>query len=238
VRRLAVLPLLLLAPVVAAGCGSGGGSDTSGIPDGSDTPAGSAPAATTPATAGNGCKQVKAPAAKKNGGQKKSTAKLDAAGTYIVTVQTNCGTFAFTLNVKDSPNTTAAFAGLVKSGFYDGLIFHRIVPGFVIQGGDPTGTGEGGPGFSTVDKPPRDAAYTSGVVAMAKTQNEPAGTSGSQFFVVTGADAGLPPDYALLGKVTSGIGVVQAIGQLGDPADQQGTPTQTVVMQKVTIKQS
>lgn len=238
VRRLAVLALLLLAPVVAAGCGSGGGSDTSGIPDGSDTTAGSAPAATTPATAGNGCKQVKAPAAKKNGGQKKSTAKLDAAGTYIVTVQTNCGTFAFTLNVKDSPNTTAAFAGLVKSGFYDGLIFHRIVPGFVIQGGDPTGTGEGGPGFSTVDKPPGDAKYTLGVVAMAKTQNEKAGTAGSQFFVVTGADAGLPPDYALLGKVTSGIGVVQAIGQLGDPADQQGTPTQTVVMQKVTIKQS
>jgi peptidyl-prolyl cis-trans isomerase B (cyclophilin B) len=236
VRRLAVLVLLTLAPVVAAGCGGGGGSNTSGIPDGSETAA-TAPSSTTEAASG-GCKQVQAPAAKQNGGQKKPTTKLDPSKTYTVTVETNCGTFAFTLNVKDSPNTTAAFAGLVKKGFYDGLIFHRIVPGFVIQGGDPTGTGQGGPGFSTVDKPPSNAAYTLGVVAMAKTQTEKAGTSGSQFFVVTADDAQLPPDYALLGKVTKGIGVVQAIGQLGDPNDQTGAPTQPVVMQKVTLSES
>jgi len=235
VRRLAVPALLALA-AIAAGCGSSGGSDTSGIPDGSDTGAAAAPTSTAAAT--GACKQVQAPAAKKNGGQTKPTTKLDPAKTYTVTVQTNCGTFAFTLNVKDSPNTTAAFAGLVQKGFYDNLIFHRIVPGFVIQGGDPTGTGEGGPGFSTVDNPPSDAKYTLGVVAMAKTQNEKPGTSGSQFFVVTADDSQLPPDYALLGKVTKGIGVVQAIGQLGDPADQQGTPSQTVVMQKVTLSQS
>jgi peptidyl-prolyl cis-trans isomerase B (cyclophilin B) len=231
--------MLALASIVAAGCGGGGGgggSNTSGIPDGSDTQA-AAPASTTQAASG-GCKQVQAPAAKKDGGQTKSTTKLDPSKTYTVTVQTNCGTFAFTLNVKDSPNSTAAFAGLVKSGFYDNLIFHRIVPGFVIQGGDPTGTGQGGPGFSTVDKPPSDAKYTLGVVAMAKTQNEKPGTSGSQFFVVTADDAQLPADYALLGKVTKGIGVVQAIGQLGDPNDQEGKPTQTVVMQKVTLSES
>src|SRR5690349_73768 len=208
VRRLAVLVLIALASIVAAGCGGRGGSKTSGIPDGSGTQA-AAPASTTEAARG-GCKQVQAPAAKKDGGQTKSTTKLDPSKTYTVTVQTNCGTFAFTLNVKDSPNTTAAFAGLVKSGFYDNQIFHRIIPGFVIQGGDPTGTGQGGPGFSTVDKPPSDTKYTLGVVAMAKTQNEKAGTSGSQFFVVSGSDAQqLTPDYALLGKVTKGIDVVQ-----------------------------
>jgi cyclophilin family peptidyl-prolyl cis-trans isomerase len=150
-------------------------------------------------------------------------------------VQTNCGTFAFKLDVKDSPHTTAAFASLVQKGFFDGLTFHRVVPGFVIQGGDPTGSGQGGPGFSTVDKPPSNAKYTLGVVAMAKTQTEAPGTSGSQFFVVTAPDAQLPPDYALLGKVTKGIGVVQAIGQLGDPADPTGKPKQTVVMKKVTL---
>ena len=104
--------------------------------------------------------------------------------------------------MKDSPKTTASFASLVRKGFFDGLTFHRVVPGFVIQGGDPKGDGTGGPGYTTVDTP-RDAAYTSGVVAMAKTGAEPAGTSGSQFFVVTGDNASLPPDYAVLGKVTA-----------------------------------
>src|SRR5581483_5752247 len=131
------------------------------------------------------------------------TASLDASKTYTVTMKTNQGTFAFELDVEDSPHTTASFAALVKKGFFDGLTFHRIVPGFVIQGGDPKGDGTGGPGYSTVHPPPSDAKYTKGVVAMAKPQAEPAGTAGSQFFVVTGADIGLPPDYALLGKVSS-----------------------------------
>ncbi len=235
VRR--VIPPLVLAllALVAAGCGSSS-SKTASIPSGSGASSqASAPAATTGSSSGGSCKEVAHPAPRKNGGQAKPKQKLDASKTYTVTVQTNCGTFAFTLDVKDSPNTTAAFAGLVRKGFFNNLIFHRIVPGFVIQGGDPTGTGQGGPGFSTVDPPPRNAAYTSGVVAMAKTQTEPAGSAGSQFFVVTGPDAQLPPDYALLGKVTKGMDVVQEIGKLGDPADQTGTPTQTVVMQKVTV---
>jgi peptidyl-prolyl cis-trans isomerase B (cyclophilin B) len=169
------------------------------------------------------------------GAEKKPKGKLDASKTYTVTVETNCGTFAFKLDVKDSPDTTAAFAGLVKRGFFDGLIFHRVVPGFVIQGGDPKGTGEGGPGFSTVDPPPKGARYTLGTVAMAKTQTEPAGAAGSQFFVVTGEDAQLPPQYALLGKVTKGLDVVKKIGELGNPTDPNGTPTQVVVMKKVTV---
>jgi len=146
--------------------------------------------------------------------------KLDPHRRYVATVVTNCGTFAFALDVRDAPHTTASMAYLAGKRFYDGTIFHRIVPGFVIQGGDPTGSGQGGPGYSTVDKPPSSAKYTTGVVAMAKTGTDPAGTSGSQFFVVTGADAGLPPDYAVAGKVVRGMNVVQRIGKLGDQSEQ------------------
>ncbi len=165
-----------------------------------------------------------------------SAPALDPDKTYTVTLKTNQGTFAFDLDVKTSPHTTASFAALVKRGFFDGLTFHRIVPGFVIQGGDPNGDGTGGPGYTTVDPPPSDAKYTKGVVAMAKTAAEPAGTSGSQFFVVTGADIGLPPDYALLGKVSSGMDVVEKIGKLGDPTTEQ--PTKRVVIEKATLSES
>jgi cyclophilin family peptidyl-prolyl cis-trans isomerase len=164
------------------------------------------------------------------GGGEKSGEESTA---QTVTMKTNEGTFAFALDVKDSPHTTEAFVKLVEKGFFDGTIFHRIVPGFVIQGGDPTGTGTGGPGYTTVDVPPSDARYTKGVVAMAKTGNEPPGTAGSQFFVVTADDAQLPPDYALLGKVTSGLDVVEKIGRLGDPATE--TPTRRIVIEKATI---
>ena len=82
---------------------------------------------------------------------------------------------------------------LARKGFFDGTIFHRIVPGFVIQGGDPTGKGTGGPGYKTVEPPPAGTLYTHGIVAMAKAANEPPGTAGSQFFIVTGKNVGLPP---------------------------------------------
>ena len=162
-------------------------------------------------------------------------AALDTSKTYEVTLKTSEGSFSFDLDVKDSPNTTASFASLVQKGFFDGLTFHRIAPGFVIQGGDPNGDGTGGPGYTTVDAPPPDARYTKGVVAMAKTSAEPAGTAGSQFFIVTGADIGLPPDYALLGKVTKGLGVVEKIGQLGDTSEQ---PVKRIVIEKATLSEN
>jgi cyclophilin family peptidyl-prolyl cis-trans isomerase len=164
------------------------------------------------------------------GGNKSScpSPALDPGRAHTVEVQTNLGRFDVGLNVKDSPCVTASFASLVRKGFFDGTIFHRIVPGFVIQGGDPTGTGEGGPGYTVTDTPPSDTRYTKGVVAMAKTASEPSGTAGSQFFVVTAADAQLPPDYALLGKVTKGLGVVERIGRLGNPATER--PTRRVVV--------
>jgi cyclophilin family peptidyl-prolyl cis-trans isomerase len=183
------------------------------------------------ATAG-GCTAVSKPSAKPRHGTKPTKA-LDQSKTYTVTLETNCGSFTIKLATKTSPATTASFVGLVRSGFFDGTVFHRIVPGFVIQGGDPTATGTGGPGYSTIDKPPATTRYTLGVVAMAKTAQEAAGTSGSQFFVVTAADAQLPPQYAVLGTVSAGLPVVKRIGKLGDAATEQ--PTQTVELERATV---
>jgi peptidyl-prolyl cis-trans isomerase B (cyclophilin B) len=160
---------------------------------------------------------------------------LDDGQAHSVVVKTNKGDFRFDLATKISPCTTASFAGLVQKGFFDGLTFHRIVPGFVIQGGDPEGNGMGGPGYSVVDAPPQDTKYEKGLVAMAKTQTDPAGTSGSQFFVVSGDGVNLPPDYAVLGHVTDGMDVVEKIGKLGNPADPSGTPTEKVTIDKMEL---
>lgn len=168
------------------------------------------------------------------GGGGKKAATAPAAADAVV--KTSEGTFTIRLDVADSPNAVASFEKLAKKGFFKGTIFHRIVPGFVIQGGDPTGTGSGGPGYTTTDPPPTNAKYTHGVVAMAKTATEAPGTAGSQFFVVTAQDAQLPPDYALLGKVVSGLDVVDRIGKLGNPTTEQ--PTKRVVIESVTIRQS
>jgi peptidyl-prolyl cis-trans isomerase B (cyclophilin B) len=167
---------------------------------------------------------------------KANLVELSDGKTHSVAVKTSKGDFTFDLATQISPCTTASFAGLVDKGFFDGLTFHRIVPGFVIQGGDPEGTGSGGPGYSVVDKPPADTKYDKGLVAMAKTQAEPAGTSGSQFFVVTSDGVTLPPDYAVLGNVTSGMDVVEQIGKLGDPSDPSGAPTEKVTIDKMELK--
>ncbi len=187
---------------------------------------------TSTSTPIGGCTSVSPPAGKKRT-EAKPTDKLDPAKTYDVKLQTNCGSFTIRLAVKTSPATTASFVSLVRKHFFDGTVFHRIVPGFVIQGGDPTATGAGGPGYQTVDKPPASTTYSLGVVAMAKTSAEPPGTSGSQFFVVTAQDAQLPPDYAVLGKVSAGSTVVSRIGQLGDQNTEQ--PTETVEIEHATV---
>jgi peptidyl-prolyl cis-trans isomerase B (cyclophilin B) len=163
----------------------------------------------------------------------KSTNALDASKTYDVRMKTNHGSFTIKLATKVSPKTTASFVRLVRKGYFDGTIFHRIVPGFIIQGGDPTASGLGGPGYTTVDKPPASTRYTHGLVAMAKSPTQPPGTSGSQFFVVTAPEAPLPPEYAVLGRVVAGLAVVDRIGRLGDPATEK--PTQTVRIEKATV---
>jgi peptidyl-prolyl cis-trans isomerase B (cyclophilin B) len=228
---------MLLVPVaLAVGCG--GGTQTSAIPGGGESSAVKATATTTAAPAASapaGCTAVAEPKPKPAGTYTKPSFKLNKRRTYVATVKTNCGTFAFTLDVRRAPNAAASIYFLASKKFFDSTVFHRIAVGFVIQGGDPTGSGSGGPGYSTVDKPPRNAAYTRGVVAMAKTGAEPAGTAGSQFFVVTGADAGLPPDYAVAGKISKGLDVVARIGKLGDQSEQ---PTTTVEILSLRVKRS
>ncbi len=165
-----------------------------------------------------------------------TTAETAAVATPAsAVVETSEGTFTIRLAAQESPHTVASFEKLARKGFFDGTVFHRIVPGFVIQGGDPTGTGTGGPGYTTTDVPPPGTTYTKGVVAMAKRGDEAPGTAGSQFFVVTAEDAGLPPEYAVLGKVVSGLDVVERIGRLGDPQTEQ--PTRKVTIDSVTIRE-
>ena len=196
---------------------------------------------TTPAKTQAECQKVKAPPVK---GQsfKKPAQVLTPGEPATATVHTSCGTFVIKLDTARSPHTANSFAFLAEQGFYDDTVFHRVVPDFVIQGGDPKGSdpalaGGGGPGYSIREPPPQRAEYTRGVVAMAKTAVEPPGTSGSQFFVVTApADAGLTPDYAILGKVIHGMDAVVAIDRLGVPGSQSDPPSQTVVIDKVTIR--
>src|SRR6185436_19407104 len=154
--------------------------------------------------------------------------------TYVATVSTTCGDFEITLDAKRAPITGGSFKYLADKKFFDGLAFHRIVPDFVIQGGDPNGDGSGGPGYTVVEAPPSSLKYTEGVVAMAKTPDEPAGASGSQFFVVTGPSAAqLTPDYALLGKVTKGMDVATKIGGIQAGAD--GAPAAQVIIKSITV---
>jgi peptidyl-prolyl cis-trans isomerase B (cyclophilin B) len=201
-----------LLPLLLAGCGDGGEEDTT--------------AAQLPA----GCNEEQTPAPKE---VKLSRPTTTLRGPATATVETSCGSFTIALDVERAPRTAASFAYLARQGVYNDTPFHRIVPGFVIQGGDPTGSGSGGPGYFVDETPPRDLSYTQGIVAMAKTAAEPPGRSGSQFFVVTVPDAGLTPDYALVGTVSGGLEVVQRIEQLGTPS---GTPSAPVLIRSVTIQ--
>jgi peptidyl-prolyl cis-trans isomerase B (cyclophilin B) len=212
---------LIALALVLAGCGGGDGNGEATPPP--ET------AATTP-----GCRDVEQPEPKAEGRGKAPTTILNVAKTYSVIVKTSCGNFTITLDPKGAPRTTASFVALARSDFYDGTFFHRIVPNFVIQGGDPTGAGTGGPGYTTVDKPAANTRYTNGVVAMAKAATEAPGTAGSQFFIVTADDAGLPPDYAVVGRVTGGKDVVARISVLGDPNNE--LPTQPVVIDDMVVR--
>ncbi len=183
-------------------------------------------------TGAAGCEEVEPPEPKSVSFKApKQTVKKGEELTAVV--ETSCGTFDIALDSQKAPKTVNSFVFLSEEGFYDGLDFHRIVPEFVIQGGDPLGNGTGGPGYSVTEKPPANLKYTKGVVAMAKGGTDPPGRSGSQFFVVTGAEAGLPPEYALVGNVSEGMEVVEQIGELGNKKQE---PTQTVLIEHIEIE--
>jgi peptidyl-prolyl cis-trans isomerase B (cyclophilin B) len=232
-------PLALAAVLVAllaAGCGKSKTTSTATTAT-TATTGSTSTAAQTPSN-GASCTAAKP----KNKGTQhiaKPTTLLPRDKPATLVLQTNCGEIDIALDVKRAPRTASSVAYLVRKGFYDGLSFHRIAKlptggDFVIQGGDPTGTGNGGPGYSVHERPPANLQYKRGIVAMAKTEIESAGTSGSQFFIVTAEDAGLPADYALLGKVVKGENVVSKIAAV--PTDSTEHPTQPVVITKATIR--
>jgi cyclophilin family peptidyl-prolyl cis-trans isomerase len=143
---------------------------------------------------------------------------IDKSKTYAATIETSEGPIVVDLDVETAPCTVNSFVYLARQGFFDGLTFHRIVLGFAIQGGDPKGDGSGGPGYQVVEAPPANTQYPKGTVAMAKAGSDPAGASGSQFFIVPGDGAATlngtpaqPALYALLGRVTEGLEVLVKI---------------------------
>lgn len=222
--RPGILPFAALSItglLVCAGCG--GGDD------------GAKPKGNTGATGASAseCAPAKQPRPRHTRKRKPPRFRLAADKTYIATVVTSCGSFQIELDSREAPRTGGSFVTLAREGFYDRLTFHRIVTGFVIQGGDPRGDGTGGPGYTIRETPPKDAVYSEGVVAMAKGEADPPGTSGSQFFVVT-ADSNLPPDYALLGRVTKGLDVVHRIEVI--PAEADGRPVRPVLIKKIDVQ--
>lgn len=155
---------------------------------------------------------------------------IDVDRRYGAEMVTSKGAMTIALDAIGAPNTVNNFVFLARFHYFDGIFFHRVIPGFVLQGGDPTGTGTGGPGYRFADELPRAGRYEVGSLAMA---NAGPNTNGSQFFVISGPDGvRLPPLYSLFGKVVRGLDVVAKIDALGT---RSGSPTERVTIESVTI---
>ncbi|MEY2477927.1 MAG: peptidylprolyl isomerase [Actinomycetota bacterium] len=158
---------------------------------------------------------------------------IDPAKSYTAEMVTSKGTMRIALDPLAAPKTVNNFVFLARYHYFDGIVFHRVIPGFVLQGGDPEGSGRGGPGYRFEDELPKPGRYELGSLAMA---NAGPNTNGSQFFVISGPDGmGLPPQYSLFGKVVKGLDVVEAIDAIGT---RSGSPTEQVVIESVTIEES
>lgn len=173
---------------------------------------------------------------------------LDPTKSYSATIETSCGDIVMELAADSSPKTVNSFVFLARRGFYNGLTFHRVVQGFAIQGGDPKGDGSGGPGYQIVEAPPPDTRYEKGIVAMAKAGPDPAGASGSQFFLVPGdgaetlnGTAEQPALYGLLGRVVEGLDVltkIEAIPTEEGGGGEKSRPTQPIYIVTISINES
>ena len=158
---------------------------------------------------------------------------IDPAKRYTAEVVTTKGTLVIALDAVAAPATVNNFVFLARWHYYDGIVFHRIIPGFMLQGGDPEGSGRGGPGYRFDDELPAPGRYEIGSLAMA---NAGPNTNGSQFFIVSGPDGtSLPPSYSLFGKVVAGLDVVKAIEAVGS---RSGAPSEQVVIESVTITEA
>jgi cyclophilin family peptidyl-prolyl cis-trans isomerase len=157
---------------------------------------------------------------------------IDTDKRYVATMVTSHGTMVIALDPLAAPKTVNSFVFLARYHYYDGIVFHRIIPGFVLQGGDPTGTGSGGPGYRFADELPPEGRYKLVSLAMA---NAGPNTNGSQFFVISGPDGmRLPALYSHFGEVVSGLDVVETIDAIGT---RSGAPTERVVIESVTIEE-
>ena len=158
--------------------------------------------------------------------------KIDANKTYTATIETTEGTITAELYPKIAPQTVNAFVFLAREGFYEGVIFHRVIPGFMIQGGDPTGTGTGGPGYK-LKAEFNDLKHDKGVLSMART-NDP-NSAGSQFFVMHGTSPHLDGQYTVFGKVIEGLDVIDKIANVETGAADR--PVKPVVIKSITIEE-
>ncbi|MDE3087446.1 MAG: peptidylprolyl isomerase [Acidobacteriota bacterium] len=157
---------------------------------------------------------------------------IDPAMRYSAEMVTTKGTMSISLDPLAAPKTVNNFVFLARYHYFDGIVFHRVIPGFVLQGGDPTGTGTGGPGYRFADELPPPGRYELGSLAMANAGPD---TNGSQFFVISGPDGvRLPPNYSLFGKVVSGLDVVATIDAVGS---RSGKPSETVTIESVTVSE-
>jgi len=157
--------------------------------------------------------------------------EIDPAKRYVAEMDTSMGSMTIELDPAAAPKTVNNFVFLARQGYYDGVIFHRVIQGFVLQGGDPEGTGRGGPGYKFEDELPKPGRYEVGSLAMA---NAGPNTNGSQFFVISGpSGVRLPPQYSLFGKVVKGLDVVDAIEKV--PTGPGDRPKEDVVINSVTI---
>lgn len=237
-RRLAALPLLFLllaCTLFVAACGGNNSSSatkkaTSSTRDDAAgtaaTPKGDGGGSTDATATGGDAAALDAKVAKRQDSYDKSPGTpLDAGTNYVVRVTTNLGAFDIKVDQKAGPLAAANFVGLVKAGYYDGIKFHRIIKGFMVQTGDPTGTGMGGPGYSIKDDNVT-GSYAPGVVAMANAGPD---TGGSQFFVVQGTDVQLGPDYSIFGNVdAAGLKTIDKIANVKVSGAENSTPVDPV----------
>ncbi len=213
-RRRALLALVVFVALAVAGCGE-------------DDPAESGNAGVPVA-----CDDTRVPEqVERPRFEEPPPLEIDPDVTYSATLDTSCGEIVMELDAEAAPIAVNNFVFLARQGYYDGLTFHRTVPDFVIQGGDPFGNGTGGPGYQFADELPDDG-YPQGAVAMANSGPD---TNGSQFFIVSGNADQLPNAYSKFGEVTAGLDIAETIESLGDPATQ--APEKPVYIYSVTIRE-
>ncbi|NYF98157.1 peptidylprolyl isomerase [Janibacter cremeus] len=213
-----VLPLVAAASLALAGCGGSGSEDAGG--------SGGGDAATQ-------CPPADGSAERVTQFEQAPPMCIDESKDYTATLTTDVGDVELDLLTDKAPKTVNNFVVLARYHFYDGLAFHRVIQGFMAQGGDPSGDGSGGPGYQFDDELPEAGEYEVGSVAMANAGSD---TNGSQFFIITGkAGVELPPKYSLFGQVTDGMDVVETIE--ADGSQGEGSPASVHTIESVTISQ-